>query len=235
MTATVGGESDGDSGSAATGRIRHPERLMSTAAERNKRPILNVLRRVLPSVGTVLEIASGTGEHAVHFAAALPQLTWQPTEADPDLVAELRRRIELRPLPNVLSPLRLDVFERPWPVARADAVLCINMIHIAPWAATEGLFRGAGVALAAGAPLVLYGPFRVAEKPTAASNEAFDASLKARNPQWGIRDLERIADTATLQGFALDESVEMPANNLMIVFRRTAAVDGETEVSRDRA
>src|SRR5690606_7133312 len=133
----------------------------SPAAERNKDPILDVLRRVLPDTGSVLEIASGTGQHAVHFAAALPQLTWQPTEPDEDLLAVIRQRADPSAVQNVLPALKLDVLEHPWPVSRADALLCVNMIHIAPWGATEALFRGAGAVLDPSAPLVLYGPYRV--------------------------------------------------------------------------
>lgn len=200
----------------------------SPAAERNKEPILDVLRRVLPQRGTVLEVASGTGQHVVHFAAALASLTWQPTEAEAEGVDAIRLRLGQRPLPNVLPPLRLDVLERPWPMARADAVLCINMIHIAPWSAAEALFRGAADVLEPGAPLVLYGPFRVAGRPTAPSNEAFDASLAARDPRWGLRELGRTARAAASCALALDETVEMPANNLIVVFRRQAsAVSGD--------
>jgi SAM-dependent methyltransferase len=209
-------------------------RLMSAAAERNKQPILDVLRRVLPASGTVLEIASGTGQHAAHFAAALPQHVWQPTDSDPELLDAIREQVELRSLPNLNAPLRLDVRQRPWPVERADAILCINMIHIAPWAATEELCRGASEALADGAPLLLYGPFRVAQRPTAPSNEAFDASLRARDREWGLRDLEAVAATAAGYGFALEEIVEMPANNLIVVFRRTAS-GGGSELSGDPA
>ena len=191
------------------------------AAERNKEPILNVLRRVLPDSGMVLEIASGTGRHVVHFAAALPGLGWQPTEAEDDLVAVIGRRVEAAGLSNVSPPLRLDATERPWPIAAADAIVCINMIHIAPWEATEALFAGAAGTLQDGAPLVLYGPFRVRGRQTAPSNEAFDASLKARNAAWGLREVENVAGTAALHGFRLDDTVEMPANNLTVVFRRT--------------
>jgi SAM-dependent methyltransferase len=194
----------------------------SPAAERNKQPILDVLETCLPRRGTVLEIASGTGQHVVHFARALPALTWQPTDADPELRAAVAARIAAAALDNVLSPLELDVLDPAWPVpARAaDAMLCINMIHIAPRAATPALLAGAARVLGSGAPLVLYGPFRRGGRHTAPSNEAFDASLRARNPDWGVRDLDDVAAAAREHGFVLAETVSMPANNLTVVFER---------------
>ncbi len=192
--------------------------LDSPAAERNKGPILERLHATLPDAGLVLEIASGTGQHSVYFARALPQLTWQPTEADGELLAAIASRAEEAGLANLRPPLRLDVLEHPWPVERADALFCANMIHIAPWPVTEALFEGAARVLPAGAPLALYGPFSIGGWHTAPSNEAFDASLKARNPQWGVRDLDAVVSAA--RGFAFEGSVEMPANNLTVVFRR---------------
>jgi hypothetical protein len=196
------------------------DRRSSPSATRNRDPILAVLRRVLPAKGLVLEIAGGTGEHAVHFAAALPGVEWQPT--DPDEVS--RRSIAAwradAGLPNLREPLALDVTQADWPVERADAIVCINMLHISPWAATAGLMTGAGRLLAAGAPLVVYGPFRQAGVPTAPSNEAFDQSLKARDPAWGLRDVDAVAAEAAGQAVALEEIVAMPANNLTLVFRR---------------
>ncbi|HYG87490.1 MAG TPA: DUF938 domain-containing protein [Azospirillum sp.] len=191
-------------------------RLDAPAAGRNRDPILAVLRRVLPERGTVLEVAGGTGQHAAHFAAALPDLVWQPTDPDPAHRASIAAWTE--GLPNVRPPLALDATRRPWPVERADAVLCINMIHIAPWAACLGLLGGAAEVLAPGAPLVLYGPYRRGGAHTAPSNAAFDADLRARNPEWGVRDLEAVETAAA--GFVLEEVVEMPANNLTVVFRR---------------
>ncbi|WP_109121940.1 DUF938 domain-containing protein [Azospirillum sp. TSO22-1] len=191
-------------------------RLDAPATGRNRDPILAVLRRVLPARGTVLEVAGGTGQHAAHFAEALPDLVWQPTDPDPAHRASIAAWTE--GLPNVRPPLALDATRRPWPVERADAVLCINMIHIAPWAACLGLLAGAAEILASGAPLVLYGPYRRGGAHTAPSNAAFDANLRARNPEWGVRDLEAVAHAAA--GFVLDEVVEMPANNLTVVFRR---------------
>lgn len=192
----------------------------SPAAERNKGPILDVLKRVLPERGTVLELSSGTGQHAVHFARALPGVAFQPTEIDAGSIEVLHERQSRAALPNLEPPLVLDAREPSWPVATADAVLCINMIHIAPWTATEGLLEGARKVLPHGAPLVLYGPFFRSDAPTAPSNAAFDLSLKARNTDWGIRQLEEVTAAAGERGFELEELVEMPANNLVVVYRR---------------
>lgn len=192
-------------------------RRYAPAAARNREPILAVLRSVLPPRGLVLEVASGTGEHCAHFAAGLPSLDWQPS--DPD--AESRASIDAwcAGLPNVRGALALDAAAG-WPALRADAVLCINMTHIAPWAATEGLLRGAGRVLAAGAPLVLYGPYRRAGVATAPSNEAFDAQLRAQDPRWGLRALEAVAEAAARAGFGTPDVIGMPANNLTVAFRR---------------
>ena len=165
-------------------------------------------------------MASGTGEHAVHFAAAFPDLQWQPSDPDPTALRSIEAwRAEVG-LINLLAPLSLDVHADSWPVARADALLAINMIHISPWSATVGLMRGAGRLLQAGAPLYLYGPYRQAGVETASSNEAFDASLRSRNPSWGLRDLEDVVAEAEANGFRLETVVPMPANNLSVVFRR---------------
>jgi SAM-dependent methyltransferase len=196
--------------------------LCAPAPERNKDPILDVLRRVLPRQGLVLEIASGTGQHVIHFAAGLPDLTWQPSDADAQARASIAAWSADAKLPNVLPPLDLDVRSEPWPVQRADALLCINMIHIAPWAAAERLLDGASRLLGPGAPLVLYGPYRRDGRHTAPSNEAFDADLRRRNPDWGVRDLEAVAALAKRNGFVLEEIVDMPANNLCVVLRRSA-------------
>jgi hypothetical protein len=192
----------------------------SPAAERNREPIAAVLRETLPERGTALEIASGTGEHAAYFAGCFPTLRWQPTDPDPDALASIRAWREEAGVDNLIEPLRLDAAAETWPVAAADAILCVNMVHISPWAATEGLMRGAGGLLAAGAPLLLYGPYRRTAVPTAPSNEAFDASLRARNPEWGLRDLEAVEAEAERHGLRLERVVEMPANNLTVVFRR---------------
>jgi SAM-dependent methyltransferase len=198
--------------------------LEAPAAERNKDAILEVLGRVLPAEGRILEIASGTGQHAVHFARSLTGLLWQPSDPDPAMIESIEAHVARSGLANVAAPLRLDVLEAEWPATRADAIVCINMIHIAPWAATSALFSGAAVLLDAAAPLVLYGPFRREGRHTAASNESFDASLKARQAGWGVRDLEHeVVPVANRAGFALAEVVSMPANNCCVVFARAAA------------
>jgi len=186
---------------------------------RNAAPIEAVLRGELPERGLVLEIASGTGEHAIHFARAFPDLRWQPSDLDPAALASVDAWRAGAELPNLLPPIALDARSAEWPVDRADAIVAINMVHISPWSATEGLLRGARRLLARGAPLYLYGPYRQADVPTAPSNEAFDASLRARNPEWGLRDLDDLAAAAEAQALALDAVVPMPANNLSLVFR----------------
>ncbi|WP_343712679.1 DUF938 domain-containing protein [Inquilinus sp.] len=195
-------------------------RQQAPSAARNRDPILAVLRRVLPPAGTVLEIASGTGEHGVHFAQALPGLTFQPSDPNPDARLSIAAWVADSGLANLRPPLELDVTSPAWPVTAADAVLCINMIHISPWASTEGLMRGAASILPPGAPLYLYGPYRRTGVATAPSNEAFDRDLRQRNPAWGLRELEAIAAVAAAAGFSSPEVTEMPANNLSVVFRR---------------
>lgn len=195
-----------------------PGRLTAAAAERNKAPILDVLRRVLPRRGLVLEIASGTGQHVTHFAAALPELEWQPSDPDSEHRESIRAWVE--GLANVRDPVDLDVCRRPWPIARAHAVLCSNLIHIAPWAAAEALLAGAGEVLGSGGVLFLYGPYRRFGRHTAPSNEAFDASLRASDPQWGVRDLEAVVELAGAAGLELEVVVEMPANNLSVILRK---------------
>jgi SAM-dependent methyltransferase len=190
------------------------------AALRNRDAIAAVLREALPASGLVLEIASGTGEHALHFARLFPRLEWQPSDPDFQARASILAWSEAAGLPNLREPLALDAASDRWPVDRADALLCINMVHISPWHATGGLMRGAGRVLPSGAPLILYGPYRRAGVTTAPSNEAFDASLKASNPQWGLRDLEAVAAEAERNGLRLEKLVEMAANNLTLVFRR---------------
>jgi hypothetical protein len=192
------------------------------AAERNREPIAAVLTEELPSSGLVLEVASGTGEHAVHFARTYPALTWQPSDPDPEARASIEAWREDAKLPNLQPPLDLDAQASGWPIEDADAVVCINMVHISPVAASEGLAHGAAILLAAGSPLILYGPWVEADAPTAASNLAFDASLKARNPQWGLRSIEWLDALADRAGFRRTRRVAMPANNLMLVYRRCA-------------
>lgn len=190
------------------------------ATVRNSAAIADVLARELPSAGNVLEVASGTGEHAVFFARRFPQLIWQPSDPDGDALASIGAWADEAGLANLLRPLHLDAAAGQWPVAQADALVCINMVHISPWEATEGLFAGATRLLGTGAPLVLYGPYREADIPTAPSNESFDASLKSRNPQWGLRQVESVDRLATRHGFTRSARYAMPANNLTLVYRR---------------
>jgi SAM-dependent methyltransferase len=200
-------------------RLRYP------ATARNRDPILAVLRDVLPEAGDVLEVASGSGEHVVHFARALPGLRFQPTDIDPDALTSIEAWRVHEGLPNVMPPVELDVTTPNWPASHADAILCCNMLHISPWAATLGLLDGAARTLPAGGLLVLYGPYRIDGHHTAESNAAFDASLRARDPAWGVRDLRDVEAQARLRGLALEKTVPMPANNLTAVFRRVPAID----------
>ena len=188
------------------------------AAERNRDPIAAVLREVLPARGLVLEIASGTGEHAAYFAGLFPGLEWQPSDPDPSALNSIEAWTADAGAANLREPIELDAAGT-WAVDHADAILCINMVHISPWAATLGLLAGAARLLPTGGPLILYGPYRRSEVETAESNEAFDRSLKARNPDWGLRDLEEVIAAAEAKGLSLERVVEMPANNLTVVFR----------------
>jgi hypothetical protein len=196
-------------------------RLHYPATARNRDAIVAVLRDVLPASGVVLEVASGSGEHVVHFAQAFPVLAFQPSDPEEAARQSIAAWARQAGLANVRLPLALDAAADKWPLSSAAAILCINMIHIAPWRATQGLLRGAARLLPAGAPLYLYGPFRRAGVVTAPSNEAFDASLKARHPEWGLRDLEVVAALARDHGFSAPAVTEMPANNLSVVFWRT--------------
>lgn len=190
----------------------------SPACERNRAPILEQLQALLPPSGLVLEIASGSGQHAVHFAAGLPGLRWQPTDADPVALASVAAWRAEAALPNLLPPLALSVLE-PWPIAQADAVFCANMVHISPWECTLALLAGAARALSPGGRLVLYGPYR-RDGQMVASNVAFDESLRRRDPRWGVRDLEALV--AAARGFSLERVIEMPANNLIVSLSRDA-------------
>ncbi|WP_260582605.1 class I SAM-dependent methyltransferase [Sphingopyxis sp. PET50] len=192
------------------------------ATERNRDAIAAVLADWLPPHGTVLEVASGSGEHVVHFAAAFPRLDWQPSDPDAAGRVSIAAWSAEAGLPNIAAPLALDATAPDWPVSRADAILCINMVHISPWDATLGLFAGAARLLGPGAPLILYGPYIDPDVPTAESNLAFDASLRARDPAWGLRDLDRIKVAATDAGLDFADRRAMPANNLMLLFRRRA-------------
>ena len=188
---------------------------------RNRAPILDVLRRVLPKA-LVLEIASGSGEHAAYFAKELSALLWQPTDPDPDALKSIAAHRAATDAANLLPPLRLDVMSEIWPVERARSIVCNNMIHIAPWAACQELMAGAQRTLSPGGVLFLYGPYKIDGRHTAPSNRDFDIDLKMRNPAWGIRDLADVKDLARRHGFDLAETVQMPANNLSVIFRRRA-------------
>jgi SAM-dependent methyltransferase len=192
----------------------------SEAAERNKAPILDILRRILPGEGVVVEIASGSGQHVAHFAAELPALIWQPSDANSALLNVITARALATGLKNIRPAVELDVTNSPWPVTDVDALVCINMLHISPWTSTLALFSGANNVLAPAGVLFLYGPYRRDGRHTAPSNAAFDESLRTRNTKWGIRDLEEVSRIAEANGFLLEEIVLMPANNLSVVFRR---------------
>jgi SAM-dependent methyltransferase len=199
-------------------------RLNSPAAERNRAPLLEVLRQVLPARGRALEIACGTGQHAVHFAAGLPGWDWQPTDPDLAALASTAAWAADVALPNLRAPLQLDVMAATWPVPGPfDAVFCANLLHISPWPTCTALMQGAARHLAPGGVLVVYGPFLVDGTPTAPGNVAFDADLRARDPAWGLRWLHDVASVAVSAGFVLAEQRPMPANNLTLVFKRTGA------------
>jgi hypothetical protein len=190
------------------------------AALRNRTHILAVLESVLPASGEVLEIASGSGQHAVFFAEHLPQLTWQPSDPSSDALRSIDAWRAQSGLTNVLGALELDVTNWPWPVGQADAMVCINMIHIAPWEATLALMKGASELLPPRAPLITYGPYMRGGQHTAPSNAAFDESLRSRDPRWGVRDLDEVSKAAEDAGLSIEATHEMPANNFTIVFRR---------------
>lgn len=192
------------------------------APERNKQPIVEVLSRVFPARGRVLEISSGSGQHVVHFARVMPQLQWQPSDFDPANLASIRAWVEEEGLPNLLAPLELDVRAAEWEVGTLDAAFNANMIHIAPWACCEGLFTGLGKHLRPGGVFVLYGPFHEAGQPTSESNARFDAGLRAQDPAWGVRDLEAVVEVAARAHLRLVERVQMPANNQCLVFHADA-------------
>jgi SAM-dependent methyltransferase len=195
------------------------------APERNKAPILEVLRRVLPAEGTLLEIASGTGQHAAYFAANLPSLTWIPSDYDEENLASIRAHLAESGLINLESPLALDVLATDWGLARfgkPDAIFCANMIHIAPWECATSLIAGAGRALGSRGVLVLYGPYRFSGAFTSESNASFDADLRRRNPAWGVRDVDDLKAVAAEHDLSLSECIAMPANNHVLVFHRSS-------------
>ena len=194
------------------------DRQIWPAPDRNKDPLLKVLKKWLPKTGLVLEIASGSGQHAAHFAKKLPGIRWQPSDIDPDNLSSIRAWRAFSGLDNFLDPVTLDVMER-WPIRRADALVSCNLIHIAPWAVTEALFRGAKRALRPGGIIVMYGPYRIGGAHTAPSNQAFDESLQARNPEWGVRDLDKVREVAGRLRIGCEKMIQMPANNLAVVYR----------------
>jgi hypothetical protein len=190
------------------------------ATLRNRDPIADVLRGALPETGLILEVASGSGEHVIHFARAFPRLDWQPTDPDGDALGSIAAWAGEAGLANILPPLMLDATVQDWPVAQAQAILCINMVHISSWNATVGLFTQGARLLHKGAPLILYGPYFRKDHPTAPSNLAFDEGLRARNAVWGVRWLEDVTELAETKGFVLETVRAMPANNLTLVYRR---------------
>jgi Protein of unknown function (DUF938) len=200
--------------------ISEADKRHAPATLRNRDAIAAVLADELPPTGLVLEVASGSGEHIVHFAARFPSLAWQPSDPDPAALASIAAWAAEAELANIRAPVMLDAGASDWPIATADAVLCINMIHISPWEATLGLMAGAGRLLVAGLPLILYGPFIEDDVPTAPSNVEFDASLRARDGAWGLRNRREVDAAAAASGLRLARRVTMPANNLMMVYRR---------------
>jgi hypothetical protein len=190
------------------------------ATLRNRDAIAAALADWLPPTGTVLEVASGSGEHIVHFARTFPALDWQPSDPDPAGLVSIAAWCGEAGLANIAPPLALDASTGDWPIEHADAILCINMVHISPWDAALGLFTQSAKLLQKGAPLILYGPYFRKDHPTAPSNLAFDESLRARNAEWGVRWLEDVTELAEAKGFALEDVREMPANNLMLLYRR---------------
>jgi SAM-dependent methyltransferase len=194
----------------------------SDAAERNREPIRQALEKYLPASGLVLEVASGTGEHAVYLARHFSSLTWQPSDRDPSALASITAWQEEAGLPNLMKPIVLDVTSQPWPIAKADAVVCINMVHVAPLGALYSLFGGAARIMSAGGVLYLYGPFRFHGTFTAESNKEFDLSLRAQDASWGVRDIRELTVAATRTGFGLEHTIAMPANNHSLIFRRRA-------------
>jgi SAM-dependent methyltransferase len=204
----------GDTGGAVK---RH-----APATVRNRDAIAAVLRDILPAQGLVLELASGSGEHVVHFARLFPSLTWQPSDPDPDALGSIAAWAKEADLPNIAPPIAIDVRTDDWGIERADAICCINMVHISPWEATEGLMRGAARLLPPGGPLYLYGPYVRSDVETAASNLAFDRSLKERNPDWGLRHVDDVRELARGHGLIFHSQTDMPANNISLTFRKAA-------------
>jgi len=196
-------------------------RRSAPAALRNREPIAEVLREWLPDSGLVLEIASGTGEHVVHFAECFPNLEWQPSDIHADALTSIEAWRRESRLANVRKALALDASAPDWPLDRADAILSINMVHISPWSSALGLLAGAERLLDPEAPLILYGPWLKDDIETVPSNLDFDADLKRRDPAWALRRVEDFARAANPHGFTLEDIRRMPANNLMMLWSKT--------------
>ena len=195
-------------------------RQYAPATVRNRDFILDVLRDVLPTTGIILEIASGSGEHVVHFARNFPSLAFQPSDPEPDALRSIAAWVKAAQVTNVRAPIVLDASQSPWPIASAEGIICINMVHISPWDAALGLIRGAAAILPPGSPFYLYGPYKREGFATTPSNQAFDRSLHDHNPTRGLRDLEAVTAIAQSVGFSVPTITEMPANNLSVVFHR---------------
>jgi len=195
-------------------------RRSAPSALRNRDPILHALRSVLPPAGLVLELASGTGEHVVHFARELPALDWQPSDPSPAARESITAWVRAEGLGNIREAMDLDTAQSPWPVEQVAAVVCINMVHISPWEATIGLMCGVGQVLVSGGALYLYGPYRRLGLPLEPSNLAFDQNLRERDARWGLRDLEAVIEVGADHGLEFDRTIDMPANNLSVIFRK---------------
>jgi hypothetical protein len=196
------------------------DRQCAPATLRSRNFILDVLRDVLPTTGVILEIASGSGEHIVHFARNFPALTFHPSDTEPDALLSVAAWVKVTRVTNVRAPIAVDASHSVWPIASADGIICINMVHISPWEATLGLIKGAAAILPPASPLYLYGPYKREGFATSPSKQAFDQSLRDRNLNWGLRDVEAVAAMAQSVGFSAPVITEMPANNLSVVFRR---------------
>ncbi len=216
----LGSGAGGGSWGATLVKLRAPAKLSAPAAGRNREPVLSVLERVLPQ-GVILEIASGSGEHAVYFAGHLEHVQWQPSDIDASARESVSAWFAEAQLPNLRAPIKLDVRSLSWPLDEQVAgIVCINMVHISPWACCQALFAGATRTVSDNGVVYLYGPYRIKDRETAPSNERFDQWLQSQNPAWGLRWLHEVEQVAESNGFALEEVVNMPANNVSVVFRR---------------
>ena len=202
--------------------LNNDNRLYAPATARNRDVILEQLLPRIETPAVLLEIASGTGEHACHFSAAMPDLTWHPTDLDADHLSSIKSHIEAEALSNIQPPEKLNVIEEVWPVENCKYVFNANMIHISPWICTLGLMRGAGRVISPGGRLIMYGPYFQQDRETAPSNLSFDQSLRSRDPEWGIRQLEDVVSVAEQNQFQLEEVIEMPANNLLVIYQKNA-------------